>query len=117
MYIYVAILLAGLAGGFTSAWQVQNWRQGAAQNEQAKVNRAIEETRAAAQEGAANAIAQIRVTNTTVRGKTETLVREKTVYRDCVADDGVVRNINSALTGRAPEPAGAGIVPAAHGAK
>lgn len=85
--------------------------------EQAKVNKAIDETRAAAQEGAANAIAQIKVTNTTVRGKTETIVRENVVYRDCKHDAAGLRAVNAALTGSEAEPAGGGIVPATVPAK
>jgi uncharacterized protein YbjQ (UPF0145 family) len=83
---------------------------------QAKIKQAIDDTREKAQQGAANAIAQIRITNTTVRGQTETIVRDKVVYRDCVNDPGVVRNINAALTGR-PEPVGSVGVPEADGAK
>lgn len=115
-YIYLGILLAGLLGGATGAWQVQNWRHGAQEAAQAREDRARQETREAAQQGAADAIAQIKVVNTTIRGKTETIVRENVVYRDCVNDARVVRNINAALAGR-PEPAPEGIMPAAVGAK
>lgn len=79
---------------------------------QAKINKAVTDTRAAAQLGAADAIAQIKVTNTTVRGKTETIVRENVVYRDCRHAPDSVRAINSALAGTAAEPAGGGVVPA-----
>jgi hypothetical protein len=81
--------------------------------EQAKVNKAIDETRAAAQEGAANAIAQIKVVNTTVKGRVETIVRENTVYRDCKHDARSLRDINAAITGDPAEPAGAGKLPEA----
>lgn len=64
---------------------------------QAAVVAAIEETRKAALEGAANAIAKIKVTNTTIRGKTETIVRENVVYRDCVHDPNGVQLLNDAL--------------------
>jgi len=83
---------------------------------QAAVDKAIEETRRAAQEGAANAIAKIKITNTTIRGKTETIVRENTVYRDCRHDPVGVLLINEALTGRA-EPAGGGELPGADAAR
>lgn len=72
---------------------------------QASIDNAIQETRKAAQEGAANAIAKIKITNTTVRGKTETIVRENTVYRDCRHDPVGLSLINEALTGRV-EPVG-----------
>ncbi len=84
---------------------------------QVAVDQAIRDTRAAAQQGAADAIAQIKIVNTTIRGKTETIVREDVRYRDCVNDTRVLRNINAALTGRAAEPAGGLVVPKADGAK
>lgn len=67
--------------------------------QQARIDQAIKQTKDAAQEGAANAIAQIKIVNTTVRAKTETLVRENIVYRDCVHPAGQLRNINEALSG------------------
>ncbi|MGJ7497448.1 hypothetical protein ACSFA8_20570 [Variovorax sp. RT4R15] len=79
---------------------------------QVAVDQAIRDTRAAAQQGAADAIAQIKVTNTTVRGKTETIVRENVVYRDCRHAPDSVRAINAALTGDTAEPAGGGKLPA-----
>ena len=85
--------------------------------QQVAVDQAVRDTRAAAQQGAADAIAQIKIVNTTIRGKTETIVRENRVYADCVNDAGVLRNINQALTRRAPEPAGSVVVPKADGAK
>lgn len=72
---------------------------------QADINQAIEATRLAAQQGAADAISKIKVTNTTIRGKTETIVRENVIYRDCRHDADGVRLINEALTGR-PQPPG-----------
>lgn len=72
---------------------------------QAKINEVIEATRKAAQEGAADAISKIKITNTTIRGKTETIVRENVVYRDCVHPDKQLQLINEALTGR-PQPTG-----------
>jgi hypothetical protein len=81
--------------------------------EQAKVNKAIDETRAAAQQGAADAISQIKVVNTTVKGRVETIVRENTVYRDCKHDARSLRDINAALTGDAAEPVGGGKLPEA----
>jgi uncharacterized protein (UPF0333 family) len=67
---------------------------------QAAINQAIIDTRKAAQEGAANAIAQIKVTNTTIRGRTDTIIRNDPVYVDCRHSDIGVRNINEALTGK-----------------
>ena len=64
----------------------------------AKIELAIAATLEQAQLGAANEIAKIKVVNTTVQGRTETLVRDNVVYRECRhAPDGL-RNINEALT-------------------
>lgn len=67
---------------------------------QASINQAIIDTRVAAQEGAANAIAKIKVTNTTIQGRTDTIIRNDPVYFDCRHSSDGVRNINEALTGR-----------------
>ena len=73
---------------------------------QLAVKTAIEQTRKAAQEGAADAIARIKITNTTIRGKTETIVRENVVYRDCVHDANGFQLLNDALRpGRGTESA------------
>ena len=77
---------------------------------QAEINQAIVDTRKEAQLGAADAIANIKVNNTVVRGKVETVVRENVVYRDCLNDPRGMQYINEALTGRSV-PAGGGIVP------
>src|SRR5690606_16554302 len=77
---------------------------------QAAIEDIRRETRQAAQEGAANAISKIKITNTTIRGRTETIVREKPVYADCRHDPAGLLNINEALTGKAI-PAGGGKLP------
>ena len=75
---------------------------------QADIEAARQQARDDAMKGAADAIAQVKITNTTIRAETETRVREVPVYRDCRNDARVLDNINSALRG---EPAGGGIVP------
>lgn len=77
------------------------------------IDQAVLATRQAAQQGAADAIAKIKVTNTTIQGKTQTIIRENTVYRDCANTDDGVRNINEALSG-AGEPARDRKLPDAH---
>lgn len=69
------------------------------QAKQAAVKSAMEETREAAKQGAADAIAKIVVRNTTVQGRVETIVRDNPVYRDCKHDDASLQLINQALTG------------------
>ena len=64
----------------------------------------IRKTREAAQKGAADAIAEIKVTNTTIHQKAETVVREHVLYGDCRHVDGMLDRINAAITGRTQRP-------------
>lgn len=57
-----------------------------------------------AQQAAAEEISKIEVKHVTVRQQLETEIREKPVYRDCVADQRVLDLANEAITG-APAPA------------
>lgn len=84
---------------------------------QASEDKIRQETREAAQQGAADAIAKLKPVNTTIRAKTETIVRENPVYRDCVNTSDGLRSINSALTGRLTEPIGSEQLPKTDGAK
>lgn len=67
---------------------------------QAKINQAIIDTREAAQLGAADAIAKIKVTHKTIQGRVETTIRDNPVYRDCLHSDSGLRLINEAITGK-----------------
>lgn len=51
------------------------------------------------QQSTAQAIAAIEVKHVTVRQQLETEIREKPVYRDCVASDRVLELVNQAITG------------------
>lgn len=73
---------------------------------QAKLDKAITDTREAARLGAADEIAKIKVRNTTVQGKVETIIRDNPVYRDCVHDAVGLRVINEALTGKSGPASG-----------
>jgi hypothetical protein len=57
------------------------------------------ETLQLAQQAAAEEIAKIEVKHVTVRQRLETEIREKPVYRDCVADQRVLDLTNEAITG------------------
>lgn len=61
----------------------------------------------------AEEVAKIKVTNTYVRGKIETITREVPVYRECVHDPRVLGMLNDVLTGKATVPSGGSVVPAA----
>jgi len=116
-YLIIAVLVAwggSLAG---TGWVAFGMGQDAEIAGQAKINKAITDTREAAQQGAADEIAKIKVVNTTVRGKTETIVREDVRYVDCRHGPDGVRAINAALAGAIAEPVGGGKLPAADAAQ
>lgn len=78
---------------------------------QQAVDQAIQQTRDAAQQGAAAAIALLKPRNVTIRQETEREIQTNTVYRDCRVPADGVRLANEAITGRPAEPAGGGSVP------
>lgn len=78
---------------------------------QARTEQAVRDTVAAAQQGAAAAIAAARPVNRTIVQKAEREIQTNTVYRDCrVTPDGV-QLANQAITGRPSEPTGGVVVP------
>lgn len=78
--------------------------------EQAVIDKAIADTRQAALEGAADAIAKIKVRNTTIQGRVDTIIKENPVYGDCKHTPESLRLLNEALTGR-PGPTGSSGMP------
>ncbi|QOE32796.1 i-spanin [Achromobacter phage Mano] len=78
---------------------------------QARIDKAMQDTREAAQQGAAQAIAQIKITNTTIRGEVQREIQTNTVYRDCRIPADGVRLINEAITGQRPVTPGGGQLP------
>jgi len=101
-YLILGAVLFWVASVGSAGWFGMGVGEDRIISEQAKVNKAIDETRAAAQQGAADAISQIKVVNTTVKGRVETIVRENTRYIDCKNTAEVMRNINESLTGESP---------------
>lgn len=81
-----------------------------ARAKQSEIDSAVQQTREAAQQGAAEAISAIEIKHTTIRQRVEREIREKPVYRDCQHEPAVLRDINEALTG-ITEPAGSGELP------
>lgn len=80
----------------------------------AEIKDAIQQTRDAAQQGAADAIVKAQKDNTKVVTRIQTVTREVPVYRsaECSHDDRVFYDLNSALRG---EPSGPGLVPQGSG--
>jgi hypothetical protein len=79
--------------------------------QQAREDQIRFETLQLAQQAAAEEIAKIEVKNVTIRQKLETEIREKPVYRDCIADQRVLDTVNEAITGNIAT--GSGELPAA----
>ena len=113
------ILLGGVAAALISLGgaYLQGRSDGADKciAEQARDERVVQIASAAAGEAAASAITQIKVRNTTIKQEVQREIVETVRYRECVHPDGVVRNINAALTGESA-PAASGVMPAASSA-
>ena len=99
-------LLAMLAGLVYAGWAARGWRDDSIMLAEQRI---ATSTRDIALQATAEAIAKIKVTNTTIRQRTEKEVYEKPVYRDCRHDAVGLQIINAALT----EPAGDIELPAA----
>ncbi len=83
----------------------------------AKAEQVVKDTREAAQQGAATAIAANRPKNITNVQEVRREIEEKLVYRECVNTLGVMRGINAALTGEQPDAAGGFKLPRTDAAK
>jgi hypothetical protein len=97
----VAAIMGALYGAYCHGISVQEGRQASAEL-------ARQETREAAQQGAAEAISKIKITNTTVRGEVQREIQTNTVYRDCKLPADGLRIANEAITGKRTKPAGEG---------
>ena len=99
-YLYFAIA-AALAVMIGAAYL--KGREDGRDSEQAQLAREaslVAVTRAVALRSAAEAIAQIQITHSTIRQAVEREIVEKPVYRDgCVHSDRVMQLINAALAG------------------
>lgn len=111
--IIAAVLLWGASIAGAGWWMHGVGRDGEIAK-QASAEKIRQETRDAAQEGAANAIVKAAAENTKTVTKIKTVTREVPVYRDaaCSHDQRVYDDLNGALRG---EPAGPGVVPAGSG--
>jgi len=109
MYVYAAILIAGLLGGFTSAWKVQAWRHDAAEFARAQVEardrvKKIERgDEAAAKHEGFKAKEDVRYV--TITKRVDRVVKEP-VYRNICLPPAGLQLANDAIAGResASEP-------------
>lgn len=101
-YIYLVLVLALL--GVVGAAYLKGREHGRdeIQLQQFRDAELVATTRAAAARGAAEEIAKIQVNHQTIRREVEREIVQKPVYRDCGADERVMRLVNDALAGRAP---------------
>lgn len=108
-----ALVLAGIASlSFGAGWQVHAWKVGS--DESARLQQQQEQERLARElvaqvaQVTSEAIADIRVTNTTIYQKTRQEIIREPMDPACRLPAGWMRNLNDARAGRArPEPAGA----------
>lgn len=106
--IAVVVALASIAGAFFYGVSVGKDREAATQ---ARIDKAITDTRQAAQQGAAEAISGIKITNTTIQNEVQREIQTNTIYRDCKLPADGLRLANDALKGKRSIPAGSGVVP------
>ena len=104
-YLLLGVVLAWGASTGGAFLYGQNVGREHEQASQSKVIKAIEETRAAAQSGAADAIAALKPVNKTIVQKTQHEITESVVYRDCKLPPAGLRLANEAITGQPAEPA------------
>ncbi len=104
----IAVIASGAGSGYAGWTFSRDYHAAKA----VEIQKIIEDTARASREAAAQAISGIEVKNVRITQKLETEIREKPVYRDCVADDGVFALTNEAITGQEPRDPG---VPAASG--
>ncbi len=91
------------------------WQSGAdhATATQAAQEALIRSTAAEVEARTAKRISAIRVTNQTIQGQLREVVRESTVYRDCLLDEPARRLLDAARAGTALQQPGDRSVPAA----
>lgn len=107
-WIILAVIIALAAAGY------EGFSLGADHEvaRQAKTVALIAAVKEQAQQGAADAIAKIDITQTTINRKVETITREVPVYRECLNTPDVERLLNDARAGLdRPNSAGGGVMP------
>ncbi len=109
-------LLLGIGAAWVASIAGAGWvAYGAGQDNitafNAKAAEIVKETREAAQQGAATAIAANRPRNTTIVNEVQREIQNHTVYAECRNTPAGVLGINEALTGKRAEPASGGKLP------
>lgn len=99
-----AVLFLGASHSFV-AWKAYGAGQNAEIVKQESDEALMRKTREAAQLGAADAIAGIKITSTTINREIQTLVRTDVVYRDCRHAPDVLRLLEALRTGTGSDSA------------
>lgn len=108
-----AVVLWGASLAGTGVWFYGSG-QDSEKAKQSDIDKAVQATRDASQEAAAEAISKIEIKQQTIVQKVQHEVQTKPVYRDCVVPADGVRLLNDAISGKAEAgPAGGGAVQSA----
>lgn len=94
---YLIGLILILSCSIASYWEGMQQGENKAMAANAKIESVMTTEFTKQQKEITNAIANIRTTNTTIYKKVETAIIDKPVYRDCVHDADVLRDINAAI--------------------
>jgi uncharacterized protein YbjQ (UPF0145 family) len=111
-WLILAVTLLVGAAGASGYWQGGKHKEAEIVAQQARDAVIGQEAQDKALAAAADRVVKLDVQNKTIHAKTEVIVREVTVYRDCKHSPDGLRNVNEALTGQAEPPAD-GQLPAA----
>lgn len=106
--VAIAIALGAIVGAFAYGVHVGKDAETATQ---ARIDKAVQDTREAANQAAADAIAKIKITNTTIRGEVQREIQTNTIYRDCKLPADGLRIANDALAGKQAIAPGSGKLP------
>lgn len=111
-YLLLAVMLGWAASVGGAFFYGQGVGADAITAKQAAVDQAIQDTRAAAQQSAAEAIAKLAPVNKTIVQKVQREIQTERVYSDCRVPPAGVQLANEAITGRpSAEPASSVVVP------
>jgi hypothetical protein len=105
-YILIAIGIAWVASVGFAGYKGADYGETKAKAEQATLDDALKQTREAALEGAALAIAANRPINNTIVQKVQREIQTNTIYTECRHTANGLRGVNEALTGKSSQPAG-----------
>ena len=110
-YVLLALLIGWGASVAGAGWYGMGLGEDRIIAKQASDDKIRQETREAAQQGAADAIAKNKPINNTIVQKVQREITENVRYVDCKLTPGGLQLANQAITGRPAESAGSGGLP------